>query len=207
MNFAAFVAWKAQVKQERPHVVDLSETSIAAAFADLRPSPSASSATGHVHRCDLARTWCRVRDLQDSLVGRTLVSEGVRHALMTVFRVLGASRCPVALPSDVYPVYWQIAAEAGVTALSFDTFPRFDVESILSGVAAAGASVALLPAPLKLHGRRWTAKEAATACRWLAERPDRRLILDGVYSFGCDLVTGHSDPGDLRPGDRAPEIS
>jgi hypothetical protein len=108
----------------------------------------------------------------------------VRHAAI---RVLGASRCPVGLPSDVYPVYWQIAAESGVTAVPFDTFPRFDIESILSGVAAAGVAVALLPAPLKLQGRRWTAEEAATACRWLAERPDRRLILDGVYSFGCEL--------------------
>ncbi len=187
MNFAAFVAWKTEIKRERPQVVDLSETRIAAAFADLRPSPSASSASGPVHRCDLARTWCRVHGLRDSLVGRTLVSEGVRHALTTVLRVLGANRCSVALPSDVYPVYWQIAAETGVTAVPFDTFPSFEVESTLSSVAASGASVVLLPAPLKLHGRRWSAAEVATARRWLAERPHRRLILDGVYSFGCDL--------------------
>jgi hypothetical protein len=187
VNFAAFVAWKAEVKQERPQIVDLSETRIASAFADLRPSPSASSASGPVHRCDLARTWCRVRNLPDSLAGRTLVSQGVRDALMTILRVLGVGRCPVGLPSDVYPVYWQIAAESGVTPVPFDTFPGFDVGSTLSRVAAAGASIALLPAPLKLHARRWTAAEAATACRWLAERPHRRLILDGVYSFGCDL--------------------
>ncbi len=187
MNFAAFVAWKTEVKRERPHVVDLSETRIAAAFASLRPSLNASSVSGPVHRCDLARTWCRVRDLPGAFVGCTLVGEGVRHALMTIFRVLAANRCPVALPSDVYPVYWQIAAEAGVTTVAFDTFPRFDLESTFSGVAAAGASVVLLPAPLKLHGRRWSATEAATARRWLGEHSHRRVILDGVYSFGRDL--------------------
>lgn len=187
MNFAAFVAWKTAIKRERPHVVDLSETRIATVFADVRPSPSAASASGRVHRCDLARTWCRVRDLPESLVARTLVGEGVRHALMTILRVLGAGRRSVALPNDVYPVYWRIAAEAGITAVPFETFPRFDIDRTLAGVSAAGASVALLPAPLKLHGRRWTAAEATSACRWLAERPHRRLILDGVYSFGCDL--------------------
>jgi aspartate/methionine/tyrosine aminotransferase len=184
VNFAAFVGWKAQVKRDRPQVVDRSETRIATAFAHVRPAPSASSSPEHVHRCDLARTWCRVRGLPDAFAGRALVSEGVRHGLRTIFRVLAATGQAVAIPSDVYPVYWQIAAEAGVAAVPCDTFPRFDVESVLSGVAASGASVALLPCPLKLHGRAWTLAEAASARRWLTERSDRRLILDGVYSFG-----------------------
>jgi hypothetical protein len=98
VNFAAFVAWKAEVKRERPEVIDLSETRIAAAFAHLRRRPSASTATAPVHRCDLARTWCRVRGFPDALVGRTLVSEGVRHALMTkgwlYEKVFGAAIVP-----------------------------------------------------------------------------------------------------------------
>jgi aspartate/methionine/tyrosine aminotransferase len=187
VNFSAFLEWKAQIKRDRPHVVDLSETRIAVAFGHLRSHPIASSASARVHRCDLARTWCRVRGFPDTFAGRALVSEGVRDALTTLFRVHAAAGQTVAIPSDVYPVYWQIAAASGVTAVPFETFPHFDIDSILSGVAASGASVALLASPLKLHGRRWTSSEAAFACRWLAEQADRRLILDGVYSFGCDL--------------------
>ena len=52
---------------------------------------------------------------------------------------------------------------------------------------ANAGSVVLLPAPLKLHGRAWTAAEADVAARWLAEDGERRLVLDGVYAFGRPL--------------------
>jgi hypothetical protein len=87
----------------------------------------------------------------------------------------------------VYPVYWQIACQVGVSTSVFDSFPYFDPERVFSLASATGADVVLLPQPLKLHGRFWTEEEAAAAEAWLRRGPERRLILDGVYGFGLPL--------------------
>ena len=111
----------------------------------------------------------------------------MRHALRLLLRILTEAGSRVAIPRDVYPVYWEIAAEAGALPLSIDTFPELDLAATLHGCAVAGVSLVLLPCPLKLQGRRWTAGDAATAAAWLHEDPRRRLILDGVYSLGGRL--------------------
>src|SRR5262249_49700741 len=89
-------------------------------------------------------------------------------------------------PCDVYPVYEQIARRAGVATLQFPTFPDLDLERVW----ASGARHVVLPCPLKLHGRAWTAAELAAATRWLTGHAGRRLVLDGVYSFGQPLAPG-----------------
>ena len=71
----------------------------------------------------------------------------------------------VAIPCDVYPVYWRIAAAAGVATSELDTFPDFDLPKLLAQATSDGTSVVLLQAPLKLHGRAWTAAEADVAAR------------------------------------------
>jgi hypothetical protein len=93
----------------------------------------------------------------------------------------------VAIPRDVYPVYLQAAVEAGVSSSTFETFPDFDLVRILAVCAREHADHVLLPYPLKLHGRSWTEAETQLAQSWLAENSARRLILDGVYSFGQPL--------------------
>jgi len=187
VEFSEFLRWKALVKRERPDVVDLSETRIARAFADIRPVVEPSPSFKNLHRCDLARTWCEVRGLPEALTKRTLVCEGVRHALRFIFRMITVQGSRIAIPRDVYPVYWQISADAGAQPLALDTFPDFDLEALLGVCATEGVRNVLLPSPLKLHGRRWTVAEASGAATWLREDPLRRLILDGVYSFGGDL--------------------
>jgi len=93
----------------------------------------------------------------------------------------------VAIPDDVYPVYWRIASETAVEAIGVATFPRFDLENIFRACDNSRTSVLFLPAPLKLHGRHWTESETEQAQAWLREDRHRRLILDGVYSFGLPM--------------------
>jgi aspartate/methionine/tyrosine aminotransferase len=108
-----------------------------------------------------------------------------------IFRLLGQSGAPVAIPIDVYPVYWQIASRAQLSAVGFTTFPQFELSRILDRAQEAGAHHVLLPYPLKLHGRAWTNEEVETAQAWLSAGKQRRLILDSVYSFGArvDSIT------------------
>ncbi len=156
----------------------LGETRIARALAPLRASIEPPASFGTIHRCDLARTWCAARGMPASWAGRALVCEGVRHALALIFGELARLGEPVALPRDVYPVYWRIAEQAGAAAIGFETFPE------LAHPFSTVAHHVVLPCPLKLHGRAWTSYELGAAKTWLARDPARTLILDGVYSFG-----------------------
>ena len=131
----------------------------------------------------LAREWCRVRGFPETIAARALVSRGVRHSLAIFFAYLARESATIALPSDVYPVYRALADAAGAHTVRVRTFPELELDRVLG----MEADHVLLPYPLKLHGRAWTSAEIARATAWLAERRERRLWLDGVYSFGLPL--------------------
>jgi aspartate/methionine/tyrosine aminotransferase len=188
MDFTEFLAWSQHVSRTVPSVRRLCETRIARSFASIQPTVYVPVKFATVHRCDLAQLWCEVRGLPNRNT-TALICEGVRHGLGLIFKVLAQARLRVALPRDVYPVYWRIAAEAGLEAVAVETFPCFELRAILETSASSGTSVVVLPFPLKLHGRRWTEEEGDQAITWLREGPQRRLILDGVYSFGLSLDT------------------
>src|SRR5262249_19689815 len=132
----------------------------------------------------LANEWCEIQGLPPARAKTAMICRGVRHALEAVFGALSVRGERIALPSDAYPVYWQLAENAGVAVDPVTTFPDFDINAILCEATRAGAEWVLLPAPLHLHGRPWDDTEAAIATDWLGENPERRLILDGVYSLG-----------------------
>jgi hypothetical protein len=87
----------------------------------------------------------------------------------------------------VYPVYWRLAADARLAALRIETFPELDTAAVFASARSERVTDVLLPCPLKLQGRSWTPAEVTLASRWLAEDAERRLLLDGVYSFGRPL--------------------
>lgn len=201
-DFQTFLSWKRTVlaRQAEPEAdfLDLSETRIARALAPLVPSVPATFSGAPPHRCDLARLWLARRGLPADMSRRALVGRGVRDVLSRYFALTVREGVRVAIPSDVYPAYVELARDAGVTSdrgFKFPTFPDFDygsglsLENTLRTCSQLGAQHVLLPYPLKLHGRSWTTEEVSAAVAWLQERPGdfrqgRRLVLDGVYSFG-----------------------
>lgn len=187
MDFNEFLSWSRQSKLDAPSADRLCETRIAQAYSEMRPPIQIPTPLPKIHRCDLVRLWCEVRGIEASLRPRALACEGVRNALQLIFKVLAERDVTIALPSDVYPVYWQLAAQADVSSIAFETFPHFQLADILSTATASSATVVLLPQPLKLHGRVWTEEEVDVACDWLRRAPERRIILDAVYGFGSPL--------------------
>jgi aspartate/methionine/tyrosine aminotransferase len=187
MDFQQFLAWSGASLRNYPEAVCYSETRIERAFHAIRPRVPTEESGPLVHRCDLARLWCDLRDIPAESTRTTLICDGVRHALSLVLEVLARLGSRVAIPTDVYPVYWQIASRAAVETVSVDTFPIFDLRAILGAAESAKASAVLLPSPLKLHGRPWSEDEVAVGEEWLRCEPSRRLVLDGVYSFGLPV--------------------
>lgn len=187
MDFGEFVAWSQEASRVIPQLARRCETRIGRAFASIRPSIEIPSGYPKVHRCDLARRWCELRGVPMVYEKSALVCDGVRHALGLVFELFAAEGRRVGLPSDVYPVYWQIAARAGLEAAGFPTFLLSGVSAVLQQADRQQVSVVVLPSPFKLQGRPWSEQDTEDALRWLRESAQRRLILDGVYSFGLPI--------------------
>jgi hypothetical protein len=188
MNFRQFIAWSEAARHLTPDAERYCETRNSRAFPHLVVVPDASCEAHRIHRCDLVPLWCKAMGIP-ALARMTLATEGVRHSLQTIFAILAKVGAMVAIPTDVYPVYWQLASAANLRVVGFETFPIFDLRRILSDAEEAGAHHLLLPQPLKLHGRSWTDKEVATAEDWLGAGIQRRIILDGVYAFGAPLCS------------------
>lgn len=184
MIFEAFVALREELERAHPGLFVACETRAARALSSLRAEVPVPAEWPEVHRRDLAHTWCSLRGLPGPWSRRSYVCEGVRHALSLLFTVLRESDEPVGLPSDVYPAYEAIAQGRSVRVVPFATWPVFDLAQVFSQCDRAGARWVVLPMPLALHGRAWTRDEAREAERWLLAGPARRLVLDGVYSFG-----------------------
>lgn len=187
MSFAAFIEWSCSLRAARADLIDVAETRIAHALVAIRPDVVVPETFPRVHRCHLAPVWCALRGLPPQAARTAFACDGVRHGLELLLRAFALAGRRIAIPRDVYPVYWRIAAATGVATSEFDTFPEFDVPKLLAQATSDGASVVLLPAPLKLHGRAWTLADAEVAARWLAEDGERRLVLDGVYAFARPL--------------------
>jgi len=107
-------------------------------------------------------------------------SRGVRDSLSVPFEWLAGRGRTLAIPSDVYPVYRQIANKSGVAFSAYPTLPEFDLAAAL----AATEGSLLLTAPLTSLGRDVTSQEVAALEGWLREDPERLLILDRVYDYG-----------------------
>ena len=187
MDFPAFIEWSRSLRATRADLLDLAETRIAHALADIRPAIAVPATFARLHRCHLAPVWCQLRGLPPAHARRAFACNGVRHGLELLLREFARAGRKIAMPRDVYPVYGRIAEAAGAATCGFVTFPVFDLPALLARATADGASAVLLPAPLKLHGRAWTPAEADAALAWLAADEDRRLVLDGVYAFGQPL--------------------
>ena len=111
---------------------------------------------------------------------RTIIAEGVRDMLSAIFSHVLRDETEVWLPNDVYPVYWQLAADAKIRARGFSTLPQPDWHFLTQ---AGEYAAVVLPIPLSPLGRLLTDAEARSLMRWLSVSTHRLLIVDAVYTF------------------------
>lgn len=174
MNFAEFQEYRRGVRATDPDAIDLAETNHRVALADLVPALHDADPS-HVHRCHLAENWVSTFGLPSAWAGRALVSSGVRHSLSLLLAAFAADRLELRIPQDVYPVYGRLAKAAGARFTTFRTLPGLALPE--------DGDVLLLPNPLKPTGRHLDPVEVEELRRWLEARPQRRLLLDAVYTF------------------------
>lgn len=196
MRFEEFQEFRQRQLGAAPSLLDAAETNVYRALAALQPQPPA--VTGTVHRCDLARAWLRRYELPHEWSGRAMVGRGVRHGLGVVFHWLRAVQARLWLPSDVYPVYFELAHAAGLAPASYPTLPAPalpdlpapDLPDLPGPPADDRPEYLLLANPSKPLGRYLSDAECDAVVSWLRESPHRRLLIDGVYDLGAPFAAG-----------------
>ncbi|MFE7764712.1 aminotransferase class I/II-fold pyridoxal phosphate-dependent enzyme [Streptomyces sp. NPDC057438] len=185
MRFQEFQEFRQRQLSASPSLLDTSETNVYGALAPLRPQPPTDVRT--VHRCDLARAWLRRFALPEEWSGHAMVCRGVRHGLGVVFHWLHAVQGRLWLPSDVYPVYFELARAAGLEPASYPTLPA---PALPGSPADHRPEYLLLANPSKPLGRYLSDAECAALVSWLRESPHRRLLIDSVYDLGAPFAAG-----------------
>jgi hypothetical protein len=148
------------------------------ALAAMRPTAPASLARASL--ADLEAAW-RTRWGLTAFEGSVRLSTGVRPLLAQLLPLFARAGRRLLAPQDVYPVYLELAADAGVALGTFPTVPRPALPPIGGG---RGREALLVPEPLVPLGRGLSGSETAHIQAWLDQDHDRLLILDCVYTFG-----------------------
>jgi histidinol-phosphate/aromatic aminotransferase/cobyric acid decarboxylase-like protein len=179
MNFANFQLFREKALRERRELIDCAATNLYAALARLIP-PVTPPPEHQVHRCHLADEWGQHFGIQPEIAGRALVSCGVRDSLTLLFRHYAGKDACLWLPADNYPIYGELARAARLKLQEFPTLP----EPVWPDVAPASpVEILVVTNPLKPLGRWLTARDVVALIAWLAASPQRRLVLDTVYTF------------------------
>lgn len=148
------------------------------ALAALKPAPPSRPRPASAR--DLEVAWRARWDLA-AAGGRVVLSTGVRPFLARLCAAFAAEARRLHAPQDVYPVYLDLAAAAGLTLTTFPTVPAPMLPAL---GATRGPEALLIPEPLVPLGRGLTAAEAAHIAAWLDEDARRLAVLDCVYTFG-----------------------
>ncbi|MFD9443700.1 aminotransferase class I/II-fold pyridoxal phosphate-dependent enzyme [Streptomyces sp. NPDC060006] len=185
MRFDDFQEFRQRELSASSPLLDAAETNVYRALAPMRPEPPTDVST--VHRCDLARAWLRRFELPEEWSGQAMVCRGVRHGLGVVFQQLRTVQARLWLPSDMYPVYFELARAAGLTPASYPTLPA---PTLPGSPADDRPEYLLLANPSKPLGRYLSDAECAAVMSWLRESPRRRLLIDSVYDLGAPFAAG-----------------
>lgn len=173
MNHDEFLTLRDELRATRPELLDLAETNLyrSVKLPGIAPSQQREAA----HRCHLAERFLAWLELPDALRARAQISHGVRRSLRVLLELLAARGLRVGLPSDVYPVYLQLAAGAGVRVVPYaarEGLPPLDELDAL-----------LVCDPLKPWGRSLDAADVAALAGWAIADPRRLLVIDSAYAM------------------------
>ena len=181
MNFQAYkdLARGILASERGPRLLRLDCMNPVKALAAMRPALPAH--LPRVSTRDLESSW-RTRWGLAGIGERVVTSSGVRALLGRLFASFARDGRGLHAPEDVYPVYLEQAAAAGVRLTTFPTVPAPLLPPLGIG---RGPEALLVPEPLVPLGRGLSDAEAAHIVSWLGQDDRRIAILDCVYTFGA----------------------
>jgi histidinol-phosphate/aromatic aminotransferase/cobyric acid decarboxylase-like protein len=172
VTHAEFLTLRESLRASRPSLVDCAELNVyrSLALPPLEPSIDPQAR----YRCHVAERFLAHLGLPESLKPRAQVSHGVRRSLRALFGVLATRGARVGVPCDVYPVYLQLAADAGVTVVPFEARRGLpDLERV---------DAVVLCEPLKPWGVTLSDEQARLVETWALEDAARLVMIDSAYA-------------------------
>jgi histidinol-phosphate/aromatic aminotransferase/cobyric acid decarboxylase-like protein len=163
-----FLAQREELKRSRPELIDRAELNL---YRSLGPRFSVIAPSTHreaPYRCHLAERFLAHLELPAGWKARTLVSHGVRRSLRALFGLVQR----VAIPSDVYPVYLQLASEAGVQVVPYESTLELGLREDCDSV--------LICEPSKPWGTALTDQQTDALITWA--RNGKLIIIDSAYA-------------------------
>jgi len=179
-----FLAQREALKRSRPGLIDRAELNLYRSLGPLFPAIAPSTHREAPYRCHLAERFLAHLELPAEWKARTLVSHGVRRSLRALFGLVKR----VAIPSDVYPVYLQLAAEAGVQVATYESTQELGLREDCDAV--------LICEPSKPWGTALTDQQTDALITWA--RGGKLIIIDSAYATPPTknalrlLETGHA---------------
>lgn len=180
MNFSAFQEWREQCLRTDPSLLDCAETNLYRSLASLQPAMEDSDSNAPVHRCDIARAWLARYGFPESYSRQALICRGVRHGLALISKEIAQQGARLWAPSDVYPVYLELARAAGIEPQLFATLPE---PKIPRNASNGQLEYLLIANPWKPLGRYLSDDEVVALANWLDASPKRHLLIDCVYDL------------------------
>lgn len=184
LDFPGFARARLDLLAQDPGLVDAANTQLYQALPNIDPrrfTPiQASSDPKSAHRCHVAEAFCQHLGLDEQAwKGRTLVSQGVRDSLGIVMRHARDGGSRVWVPMDVYPVYLDLARQAGVDVQPYPAREGLDL-AMLDG--QSGWTV-LLCDPLKPWGGT-ISEQYRDRLIAMARQHNGKIVVDGAYAAG-----------------------
>lgn len=113
--------------------------------------------------------------------GTWFATHGVRSLLHSLCSAMAATgKAGLWMPSDVFPTYQAIAADAGIIPQSLTVMPSPDFAPLKH---AGPNDVLVIPVPLTPIGRSLTEPETDNIIDWLRQSPKRVIVIDAVYAY------------------------
>ncbi|MDH5328281.1 MAG: hypothetical protein OEZ68_21795 [Gammaproteobacteria bacterium] len=109
-------------------------------------------------------------------------STGVRQLLREIFTQFINEGYQIALPEDIYPVYFECVPKAA----AYHTYPTLKQRELR--LPATPKAIALIANPLIPEGNYLSQQQLESINQWLNADPGRWLVCDNVYDF---LGTAH----------------
>ena len=104
-------------------------------------------------------------------------ARGVRVLLSELLQAFAALHQPLYLPEDVYPVYLELAGEQA----EVNTYQSCQTDMFC--LPKEHNAVCLITNPLIPEGRYLSQQQLVALDQWLADEPQRWLLIDTVYDF------------------------
>ena len=140
-----------------------------------------------------SQTYTYHNTIFEKLLNRKIIpSLGVRDSILNTMKIFNGHR--FSIPSDVYPVYTQLANSVNLTYTPFRLGTKSNnfkpnIHSIIQSLTNNNSKACLLPIPYHPYGYIPTFEDINYIINWLHADKDRIIIIDNVYSYILDTRT------------------